>query len=67
MKKAATFLGIGFELIVLVWFADAIGENLDKKFGWGGSGSAYGVLIAFVLWFIHMVIMAKGAMNDEED
>ncbi len=66
MKKAATFIGIGFELIVLVWFANALGENLDKRFGWDGSGSTYGVLVAFVFWFIHMIVMAKSVMNDED-
>ncbi len=66
MKKAATFIGIGFELIALVWFADAIGTHLEKNYGWK-SANAYAVLIAFVFWFTHMVFMAKGAMNDEED
>lgn len=66
MKKAATFLGIGFELIALVWLADTVGTHLEKNYDWK-SANSYGVLIAFILWFIHMVIMAKGAMNDEED
>jgi hypothetical protein len=66
MKKAATAFGIGFELIVLVWFANSLGENLNKRMDWENA-STYGVVIAFVLWFIHMIFMAKDVMKDEKD
>lgn len=67
MKKAAAFIGIGFELIALVWFSSIAGEVLDKKMGWNGDGTTYSVVIAFILWFIHMIVMARSVMKDEDD
>lgn len=53
------FIGIGLEIVVLVILAVWIGDWLDSKLDGHGLWMGLSVILALVLWFIHLIFMMK--------
>lgn len=69
MKKAAIFMGIGFELLALVMGALFLGREIDRYFAWPGYGVAFTVISVMAGWIYHLIILLKKFMDaaDRED
>jgi len=63
------FMGMGFELVVLILGGAYIGDMLDKHYGWPGYASLVFILLFLGSWFYHLLILLKkvNEAEDEED
>jgi hypothetical protein len=67
MKKAAIFMGIGFELVGLILGAWVIGRVVDNYFHWNGYGVATFVVVVMLGWMYHLIVLLKKFMDDVDD
>lgn len=65
-NKSMAFMGMGFELVVLIIGAAYLGDKIDKHFGWPGYGSIVLILLFLISWFGHLLVLLK-KMNEDED
>lgn len=65
-NKSMVFMGLGFELVLLVLGGAYLGGFIDKYFGWAGYGSAGIILVFMISWFYHLIILLK-RINEEDD
>lgn len=63
-NKYIVFAAIGFELISLILVALWIGQYLAQK-GYGATGQAISVLVAFLIWFISLIAKLKGLKSGD--
>ncbi|MEI7972791.1 MAG: hypothetical protein WCH11_00320 [Bdellovibrio sp.] len=64
MNRWLVFTGIGFELIGLIVLGVWIGKELENIKPFGGLWVAICILTAFVLWFIHLLVLLKRVNTD---
>lgn len=62
-NKYIVFAAIGFELVSLILLAIWLGEYLQKEKGWPAA-QAFLVLLAFLVWFISLMLKLKKIKND---
>lgn len=58
-NKYLVFVGIGFELIAFILIAIYLGQFLVEKQGIGDWVKAILIVVAFVVWFISLVVKLK--------
>lgn len=63
--RGLVFTGIGFELVGLVIGAVTLGGVLDEKFDLKGIGTAGLIILCFIGWFCHLIVLLKGYMKHE--
>jgi len=61
------FMGMGFELVVLILAGSYFGDLIDKHFGWKGYASLTMILLFLGTWFYHLLILLKKVNEDDED
>ena len=66
-KGLYIFIGLGFELAALVIAALLIGEKIDKQFNLNGLGSAGLIMVCFLSWIVHFVVLLKRFQDSLED
>ena len=67
MKPGMVFIGLGFELAVLIPSGLYLGQKVDEQMGWPGfatAGIAFAVLIA---WVVHLSYLLKRFSTETED
>jgi uncharacterized membrane protein len=62
-NKYVVFIAIGFELVSLILLAIWLGEYLQKEKGWPGA-QAFLVLLAFLIWFISLMLKLRKIKSD---
>jgi F0F1-type ATP synthase assembly protein I len=60
------FMGMGFELVVLILAGAYAGDMIDKHFGWKGYASAALIVLFLISWFYHLMVLLKKVNEDEE-
>lgn len=65
-NKSMVFMGMGFELVILILGAAYLGRYVDEKLGWGGYATMGFIVLCMVSWFYHLVVLLK-RVNDYED
>ncbi len=65
--KAYVFIGMGFELVGAVMAFLWIGQYLDEHQGWGGMGAAGGIVVAFIGWITHLLIVVRTLAKDTKE
>lgn len=70
MKKGLVFMGMGFELVGLIFGCLYLGQMLDKQMHWPGYGVALFVIAGLISWMVHLIyllrrFMEAGADNDK--
>lgn len=53
------FLGIGFELVILVLGASYVGPKLDEVYHLNGWGSRIAYAAVSISWLFHIVLLTK--------
>jgi|GEM_PF-1178206 len=62
------FMGMGFELVIMVLGGAYMGQYIDKYFGWAGYATAGLILVFLASWFYHLLFMLKKIQgNDKSD
>ena len=64
-KEGARIFALSFEIVGLIIAGAYVGKMADKTYEMRGMGIAAGVIIALILWFVH-VIYAVQLSNKEE-
>lgn len=57
--KGLLFVGIGFELVVIVLGGVFVGQHLDKWLNWPGYGTAAIVIVLLIAWFHRLITLLK--------
>ena len=65
-SKAYAFIGLGFELVVLVLAMLWIGGKIDTHFGWNGLAAAFGMILALISWVTHLLIVVRSLAKDSK-
>lgn len=60
------FMGMGFELVILILAGAYFGDMIDKHYGWPGYGAMTFILLFLVSWFYHLLVLLKKVNRDEE-
>ncbi len=63
--KRLIFMGIGFELVGLVIGSVYFGGILDAHFGWEGMGVAGLIVLTFLGWMFHFIVLIKRFMAED--
>ena len=63
-NKYVVFATIGFELISLILLSLWLGNYLTKQ-GYGATAEAFCVVVAFLIWFISLIIKLKKINSDK--
>jgi hypothetical protein len=58
-RKSAVFMSMGFEIVGIVIFAIYFGRWLDTRYDLNGMGVAGTMLLGFVGWFAHVIVVAR--------
>ncbi len=58
-NQYAVFMGLGFELVILIVIFMAIGEAFDKKMQFDNIGRLVGIISGFALWMVHLFVLLK--------
>ncbi len=66
-NKGMVFMGMGFELVVLVIAGAYFGDAIDKHFGWKGYAAMTFILLFLASWFYHLLILLKKVNQDEKN
>ncbi|MBC87178.1 MAG: hypothetical protein CL677_08340 [Bdellovibrionaceae bacterium] len=61
------FIGVGIELAFLVIGALYLGETIDKEYELRGLGQAGLLLVVFVGWVIHFIVLLKRFQDQLKD
>lgn len=64
-NKFAAFIGMGAEMIALMLLGVYLGGKADQAWSLSGLGMGLGVLLALILWFIHLMIQLKSLDNNK--
>ncbi len=65
-NKSMVFMGMGFELVIMVLGGSYFGQLLDRKFGWAGYATITLILVFLGSWFYHLLVLIK-RVNENED
>ncbi|MEQ1664253.1 MAG: AtpZ/AtpI family protein [Bdellovibrionales bacterium] len=65
MNKGLVFMGMGFELVGLMFGGLYLGQAIDQHFHWPGYGLISLVIISLVSWMVHLIFLLKKFMQDE--
>lgn len=65
-NKSMAFMGMGFELVVLILGAAYLGDKIDKHYGWPGYASVVLILLFLISWFMHLLVLLKKVNSDED-
>ncbi|MBT4760199.1 MAG: hypothetical protein HOO06_00755 [Bdellovibrionaceae bacterium] len=66
-KSGFVFIGLGFELLVLVLGGLYIGEKVDQIYDLGGYGVLIVLAACLISWTVHFVFLIKKFMADAEE
>ena len=66
MDRRAVFVGMGFEIVGLLLVGVWAGAYFDKKFNLQGMATAGLVVLALILWFLHLLQLIKNINNDQD-
>lgn len=58
-RKMMAFLGIGFEIVILIILALLVGQAIDESMKWKGIGMTAMICLAFLLWGVHIWSIVK--------
>lgn len=64
-RQGARIFALSFEIIGLILAGAWVGKELDRVYQWRGLGVAGGVILALILWFVHVIQAVKQAERDE--
>lgn len=64
-NKGMVFMGMGFELVILILAGAYFGQMVDNYFGWKGYASVSFILLFLCSWFYHLLILLKKVNEDE--
>ena len=65
-NKSMVFMGMGFELVVLVLAAAYLGKYIDSYFGSPGYFTAALIVVFLCSWFYHMIVLLRRINEDDE-
>lgn len=65
-NKGMVFMGMGFELVILILAGAYFGDLIDKHFGWKGYASVTFIVLFLGSWFYHLLVLLK-KVNEESD
>jgi F0F1-type ATP synthase assembly protein I len=63
-NKGMVFMGMGFELVIMVLAGAYLGQFIDAHFGWQGYSTAVLILVFLCSWFYHLLFMLKKINED---
>lgn len=64
-NKGMVFMGMGFELVILILAAAYFGDMIDKHYGWKGYAAATFILLFLCSWFYHLLVLLKKVNEDD--
>ena len=64
-NKGMVFMGMGFELVVLVLAGAYAGDMIDKYYGWKGYATATFIVLFLCSWFYHLLVLLKKVNEDD--
>ena len=65
-SKYAVFIGIGFELVILLVGAIQLGNFIEAKYDLKGLGLTGLCLGALIAWMTHVIVLAKKIEAEDE-
>jgi hypothetical protein len=65
-NKSTVFMGMGFELVILILGAAYIGKYIDDYMHWPGYGAASMIILFLISWFYHLIILLR-KFNEDDD
>lgn len=65
-RKSAMMLSMGFEIVGIILVAVYLGGWLDQKYGWGGMGLVAAIVVGFIGWLTHVIVLMR-ALEQSED
>jgi F0F1-type ATP synthase assembly protein I len=65
--KYLAFLGLGSELLILMFGGAYLGQILDQKYALKGFGVIGMLLIGFITWVIHLIFLIRRLENAQKD
>jgi hypothetical protein len=65
--KSAVFMGIGFELLILILGAAYLGDKIDQHYHWKGYATVTLIIVCLISWFYHLIVLLQKFSRDEED
>jgi hypothetical protein len=65
-NKSMVFMGMGFELVVLVLGAAYLGKYIDGYFGTAGYYTAGLIVLFMISWFYHLIVLIKKVNGDDD-
>ena len=64
-NRSMVFMGMGFELVILVLGAAYLGKYIDEYFGTAGYWTA-GLIVCFMIsWFYHLIVLIRKINGDD--
>lgn len=64
MNKGMVFIGVGFELVVVVMAGVYLGGAVDKWMGTNGIATMVLMLLMLAGWFVHLFVLLKKFDDD---
>lgn len=64
-RKTAVLVSMGFEIVGIVLVAVWIGGWIDQNYGWGGMGLVTAIVIGFVGWLTHVIMILRTLEQSE--
>lgn len=64
-NKGMVFMGMGFELVILILAGAYFGGLIDSYFGWEGYAALVLILLFLCSWFYHLLVLLKKVNEDE--
>lgn len=58
-SKGFVFMGMGFELMVLIFGSLEIGQKIDNAYHFNGMATAALSFIVLIGWFYHLILLIK--------
>jgi hypothetical protein len=65
-NNGMVFVGMGFELVACILGAMYVGGLIDKYFAWPGIATISLIVLFFIGWVVHIVVLLKRFTDDSE-
>jgi len=65
--KYLAFLGLGGELLILMFGGAYLGQMLDQQYSLKGFGVIGMLLLGFITWVIHLIFLIRRLENAQKD
>lgn len=66
MNNGMVFVGMGFEIVAAILGAIYVGGLIDHQFGWNGMATISLIILFFIGWVVHIVVLLKRFTDDSE-